>query len=342
MGGDRAQVVSVPLAQGVNSGKHPDPLALIEMTIADKRDCGAFIPSYLDDYGLDPFEFRLYGHLARRAGSQGHCWEGIKAIALHCCMDQKTASAKLMALESYGLLQVERRTGQTNLISLTPSAAWKEPHPKTTPPKNGSTPHPKTDRGVIQKRIDTPPKNGSGGDPKTDHKGTPIKVLPLRESQEGSSSADRDRSLGGPKPTPFFESSRTVRRIEHVQTIPRWDANAPWADDEQRKAFDDWLRRKYSTKHDPARYAATIVGATAKGQPSVDWEEFSAHPQAMEQQDRETEVLKQWGDRQDWENFPLLADWSARCKSMGWVEFGNLGGRYSPQCNFAEWWRESA
>jgi len=53
----------------------------------------------------------------------------------------------------------------------------------------------------------------------------------------------------------------------------------------------------------------------------------------------EIEILKTWGDRQDWENFPLLAEWQAKCEEIGWVEFTNLGGRYSPQHRFADWHR---
>jgi hypothetical protein len=160
------------------------------MNVVDARDLGAFIPAVLDDYGLDPFEFRLYGHLARRAGTGGQCWESVKAIAAHCRMDQKTVTAKLQMLSSYGLIRAQRRAGQTSLIVLTPSAEWVEPHPKTGQPKNGSTlkgPHPETDQVLIQKRINTTPRNGSGVDPETDHKGTPSKVLPLRESPEGES-----------------------------------------------------------------------------------------------------------------------------------------------------------
>ena len=35
------------------------------------RDWGAIIPSFLDDYGLDPYEMRVYIRLARRAGMGG-------------------------------------------------------------------------------------------------------------------------------------------------------------------------------------------------------------------------------------------------------------------------------
>ena len=53
------------------------------------RDWGAIIPSFLDDYGLDPYEMRVYIRLARRAGMGGQCWESISKMASSCRMSDR-------------------------------------------------------------------------------------------------------------------------------------------------------------------------------------------------------------------------------------------------------------
>jgi biotin operon repressor len=259
---------------------------------------------------------------------EGKCYPGVERLAQMMGASTATVKRAIRELESEGIINRQsRRAGGKQTSNLYTVDFGKISSSFCTPEVSAAQNEP---RSAAQNE----PRSAAQNDPRS-IQGLTVQGLTV----QNSSSADRDRNLGGPKPTPFFESSRTVRRIEHVQSIPRWDINAPWPDDEQRKAFDGWLRRKYKAKHDPARYAATIVSATAKGQPSVDWEEFSAHPQSMEQQDRQTEVLKQWGDRQDWENFPLLAEWQAKCEEIGWLEFTNLGGRFSPHHRFADWHR---
>lgn len=168
--------------------------------IGDRPDYGAFIPSELDDYGLDPFTFRVFCHISRRAGTGGReFYEGDKTAAAHCCMDLKTYRKAKHLLEKMGMILIEKRPGQTALIQLQHHKNWND-KPEKGAPKNGSTlsqiqPHPKTDQGAprngstsTQKRVHPDitapkngsrgaPKNGSGVDPKTDHKGTPYKGI---------------------------------------------------------------------------------------------------------------------------------------------------------------------
>ncbi len=147
----------------------------------DERDLGAFIPSTLDDYGLDPFEFRVYSHIARRAGS-GECWEAIDNIAACCKMNVKTARKAIALLSLAGLITQAPRQGKTNSIKLTHSRGWVKSsdldliREKLTPTKSGTP----------TRRYPTPTKSGtpplpSGGTPPLPNqvpKGTPIKGIP--------------------------------------------------------------------------------------------------------------------------------------------------------------------
>lgn len=175
------------------------------------------------------------------------------------------------------------------------------------------------------------------GCPSTEDQKTEDRDQKTEVQKTKNRSAPSDRSItsteAAVKTDRFFGATNVVRRIEHVASKPRWDANAPWNDDTQRKQFDDWLRLKYSDKKDPARYAQVIVSATAKGEPSVDWEEFKSSSSS----NSEVAILADWGKRQDWENFPLLQDWTQKHAEMGVNAFVNLGGRYSPQHRFSDW-----
>ena len=83
-----------------------------------------FIPSFLDDFGLDMPSFRLYCHIFRRADTSGQCWESIEKIAKICKMDRKTAFKAFAFLQEHKLVLAEKRKGQTSVINLTDYSDW--------------------------------------------------------------------------------------------------------------------------------------------------------------------------------------------------------------------------
>lgn len=103
-----------------------------------------FVHSELDDYGLTPHEFRLYGHLARRAGTKG-AWPSVESMAAKCGMKRDTVFRCLKRLKELNLIRVTERSGYTNLYVLTARSQWKELNevsPKRGYPPKGDTPHP--------------------------------------------------------------------------------------------------------------------------------------------------------------------------------------------------------
>lgn len=50
------------------------------------------IPNMVDDYGLSPLAYRLYGHLRRVAGEKGKCWQNTKTLAASCGMSEGSVS----------------------------------------------------------------------------------------------------------------------------------------------------------------------------------------------------------------------------------------------------------
>jgi hypothetical protein len=94
-----------------------------------------FVHSLIDDRGLSPAQFRVLGHIARRAGN-GKAWPAISSIAKVCKLSPKTVRSALKFLKTARLISEEKRSGSTNLYALTQPAQWKpSPLPiDTTPP----------------------------------------------------------------------------------------------------------------------------------------------------------------------------------------------------------------
>jgi Helix-turn-helix domain len=80
-----------------------------------------YIGSAIDDAGLDPYEFRIYCHLKRRA-QDGVVWERQDRMADICRMSRKTVNEVLSRLEEKGWVEQRQRTlkGQqsSNLVYL--------------------------------------------------------------------------------------------------------------------------------------------------------------------------------------------------------------------------------
>ena len=90
----------------------------------DATNTLVFIHSRLDDQGLTPHEFRVYCHLARRAGA-GYAYPGLRSIAETCCIDVKTASKSIAALIERNMIEQEKRKHrQPSLYRLTSSERW--------------------------------------------------------------------------------------------------------------------------------------------------------------------------------------------------------------------------
>lgn len=130
-----------------------------------------FIRAELDDYVLIPSEFRLYAHLARRAGTDG-AWPAVKSMARQCRMHEDTVRRCLRRLRELNLVRARVRPGATTVYVLTPLAEWK-------PASSGI--HPSEDKGAPSLSGGTPLKGREGSPPniretKESHEGTPRKV----------------------------------------------------------------------------------------------------------------------------------------------------------------------
>jgi len=152
-----------------------------------------FIHSRLDDYGLPPPAFRIYAHLARRAGS-GEAYPAIATMARTCHVHPQTARRAVQLLAKHGLITREDRPGTTPIYRLTPASQWRPPtlisgDPSETdaPPKaREATPakprqgHPSaTDTAEGNPVEGNPPE----GNPETTHTPRVTRGLPKSEGE---------------------------------------------------------------------------------------------------------------------------------------------------------------
>ncbi len=124
-----------------------------------------FIHSRLDDYGLPPPEFRVYAHVARRAGSGG-AFPAVKSIARVCRLHPQTVRRALGVLVKHRLIRREDRPGKTAVYRLTPASEWQPPTHITDHPYEKDTP-PSVSQDTPPKRIQGYPseKDGAEGNP---------------------------------------------------------------------------------------------------------------------------------------------------------------------------------
>ena len=115
------------IAQNLETLVEPATKATNTVTVEDSRKPLPLVRSDLDEYGLDPYEFRIYAHVVRRTGGKlnGKCFATQKKTADICKMSVRKVQYALKTLCEAGLLQKEERKGRTDIYRLTPTSAWR-------------------------------------------------------------------------------------------------------------------------------------------------------------------------------------------------------------------------
>lgn len=143
----------------------------LNIQTVDGRDLGAFIPADLDDLGLDPYEFRIYCRLCRRAGS-GVAYESAPNMGTACGISERKVRQVLQTLVKKGLIVGEEAQGHSTkyrLVSLERPTPVKNPCTTCSPaPDAALTPAP------------------HAGDPCTTCSPTPAPPAPKGSPSEGN------------------------------------------------------------------------------------------------------------------------------------------------------------
>ena len=207
------------------------------------RDYGAFIPSSIDDYGLDPYEFRIYCRLERRIGKGSvGCFESVASMARHCQMSQQKVRNALKVLVLAGIAKQEKLPGKTDRYILMPPAHWVNPHSLALIRQQVTAYRQESDRKTVAKRkikqdephydvadtllqrsnlprydvVDTqlrrsdPPNYDVADTPlRRSDKGIPIKAIHLRYSNEGEATAAKISPQVGESEVEILNSIRS-------------------------------------------------------------------------------------------------------------------------------------
>ncbi len=97
-----------------------------EIQVEDGRDLGDSTLPNLDDYGLNPFEFRIYARIVRRSDHEGSC-ESVASMAVACKICEQVVKSSLRFLAATGMIERVSRPGQTTIYRLTPYDRWVHP-----------------------------------------------------------------------------------------------------------------------------------------------------------------------------------------------------------------------
>lgn len=86
----------------------------------------AFVHNFLDEYGLDPYEFRIYAHMVRRTGgkAEGVCFASLTKTAQICKMSVRKSQQALKVLIKARLLEQTKRSGRTDEYKVTATSEW--------------------------------------------------------------------------------------------------------------------------------------------------------------------------------------------------------------------------
>jgi hypothetical protein len=136
--------------------------------VKDERDdLPIFIHRELDDYGLDPYEFRVYARLARRADGKDGAYESIANMAKACGMGTTRVRQCLRDLEVMQLIVRSDRAGETTVYRLTSKGTWRKTPTPRVAPTGDVAPTP---------RVEVPQRQTLGTPTPDVAKGTPTKV----------------------------------------------------------------------------------------------------------------------------------------------------------------------
>ena len=83
-----------------------------------------FVHSSLDDAGLSPEAFRVYCHIARRAGERG-AFPSVRSIGECCGMSRRPVMRSLRELIDRHMVSKQSRPGETSVYRLTHHGSWR-------------------------------------------------------------------------------------------------------------------------------------------------------------------------------------------------------------------------
>lgn len=178
--------------------------------LKDDRRLPYQIHSELDDYGLDPYQFRVYARIVRRAG-RGECIESVANMATGCRMSGGKVKDCLKFLLDHRFITRHSRPGRSSSYRLTDMSLWIQPgHVATQVEYDPGCES--SNAGHVATQVP-----GHVVATKESLKGSPLRTLPPTPHQGASESAAVDDGLELPDHATNFPGQ--VEPVPHLQTI---------------------------------------------------------------------------------------------------------------------------
>lgn len=174
----------------------------------------AFIPAWLDDFGLSASVFRIYCHISRR----GQCYDAIPMIARVCRLNANTVKKGLRELVERKLVAKLQRSGKTTIYRVTTGVSPRTVEVlglESTQVSSG----PRLDEG-LPRRARNSPRVGQ----KETYEGSPIKGTQKRNNKGASPSTSHNFRSDAEEVLKYLNdrAGRTFRMVDsHLQRIAR-------------------------------------------------------------------------------------------------------------------------
>lgn len=87
----------------------------------------AFVHDFLDSYGLDPYEFRVYSHIVRRTGGkpEKECFASLATMSAICKISERKVQQVLKFLVAARMITKEKNSGRkTDVYRVRHSSEW--------------------------------------------------------------------------------------------------------------------------------------------------------------------------------------------------------------------------
>ena len=119
------------------------------------------IHSLLDDAGLDPYEFRVYCRIIRRAGSNGTgCYESQEKIAQGCGMSRRQVIRCFKTLTERGFIMVQKKENSHLTVWPLPPVNWVTPVTESHTPCDSES-HPPVTESHTKESLKKESKEGT-------------------------------------------------------------------------------------------------------------------------------------------------------------------------------------
>lgn len=180
------------------------------VAIKESKDFLPNIPSYIDDYGFTPTEYRIYMRIVRRAGEKGEFYESIPNLAKLCGVSDRTIQRILKLLVACNAVARQVRPGKPDGFRLNSFKKWKpseslsEIRLVVTPPRRvsgvtGDT----TETGVVtpQRRVVVTPETDEG---------IPSEGVPTKAEESATTGVPESEPETPPPPRPLPKNQTSL------------------------------------------------------------------------------------------------------------------------------------